>query len=494
MAPEDFYGKKVVIMGLGLHGGGRAAAQWFFQQGAEVVVTDLKDEQVLRSSVISLNQGTRNYRLAHPEKKLTSISYVLGKHRKEDFVSADLVIQNPGVPRESPYLEFARQAGIQIENEVTLLFLLTPHTPKVAVTGTRGKSTTSLLLYRMLIAQYGESALLGVAGVSESRTFFDGIDHIREREAVGTPLTVVMELSSWHLELFALHQLRPSIAIITNVFEDHLNRYVSFEEYRDTKTFIYRFQKENDTVVLNYDNPHTRSFGEHGVPGQLFWFSASSQTIDRGCFLNTGVINFVHDEKKTALCPTAALTPSGSHIIDNALAASTAAYLLGCSSASICEAITAFQGVPSRQEYLGEYDGRRWYDDTTSTSPDATIAALRTLGNRAKKNIILIAGGADKNCDFKNLAEEINTFCKAIILLSGTATPRLASDLGAVGFKGYVSFANSMQEAVTKAWNASTSGDILLLSPGAASFGMFVNEFDRGKQFRWCLESIKRNT
>ena len=494
MTPEDFYGKKVVIMGLGLHGGGRGAAQWFFQQGAEVIVTDTKDEQILRPSIVALNQATRNYRLAHSDKKFISISYVLGKHREEDFITADLIIQNPGVPRESPYLARAREAGIPIENEVTLLFLLTPNTPKIAVTGTRGKSTTAALIYSMLNVQYGSSVLLGVAGYSESRIFFDAIDHIRERELAGTPLEVVMELSSWHLELFSLHRLRPSVAVITNVFEDHLNRYTSFEEYRDTKTLIYRFQNDSDSVILNYDNSHTRSFGEHGTPGQLSWFSTSSGNIDRGCFIRDGVITFIQEGKQVTLCPVATLALSGQHSIENVLAASTAAWLQGCSSASIARAIEGFKGVPSQQEFVGEYEGRFMYDDTTSTSPDATIAALRTLGKSFEKNIILIAGGADKQCDFKNLASEIGRFCKTVILLSGTATPRLASDMGAIGFEGTISFANSMAEAVTKAWSASTSGDILLLSPGAASFGMFVNEFDRGKQFRWCLESIKKNT
>ena len=149
---QTFSDKKVVVMGLGLHGGGRSLAQWLFSQGAEVIVTDLKNRAELEISIFALDAWCRSWRLAHPDRGVTSIQYHLGGHREVDFESADLVLQNPGVPSESPYLACARSRGIPIENEATLFFRLTTGVPKIAVTGTRGKSTVVMLLGRIFSA------------------------------------------------------------------------------------------------------------------------------------------------------------------------------------------------------------------------------------------------------------------------------------------------------------------------------------------------------
>ncbi len=480
-------------MGLGFHGGGVASAQWFFQHGARVVVTDLKNETALRNSIIALNKGTRAYRLANPQASLTSISYALGQHREEDFRSADLIIQNPGVPRESPYMKYALDAGVPIENEVTLFFLLTPKTPKIAVTGTRGKSTTTALIYEMLSRKDSGAVLLGVAGYGVSRPFLSVLDNVRQKENTDTPMPCVMELSSWQIELFGAHRTRPNIVVITNVLEDHLNRYPNFEAYRDTKTAIYAFQGTEDAVVLNYDNEHTRFFGLRGVPSRLYWFSLDSKNIIQGCALDNDTVVWIEQGNVSKLITLPSKRSMGKHTIKNILAACTAGKIAGCTPSQMSDAILNFSGVPSRLERIGQKDGRVWYDDTTATSPDATLAALQTLGSSGTKNIILIAGGADKNCDFTELARAIARYCRATVLFAGTATPKLASAMGSQGYEGKIEFANSMREAVSRAWSLSKKDDILLLSPAAASFGMFVNEFDRGAQFREAFFSLATN-
>lgn len=476
-------------MGLGLHGGGMASAQWFFEHGAEVIVTDLKNEAALRDSIVVLNKNTRAYRLAHPEKKFISPEYVLGKHREEDFRTADLIIQNPGVPRESMYLSYAKESGVAIENEVTIFFLLTPDTPKIAVTGTRGKSTTAVLIYEMLKQKYPETLLLGVAGHGASHPFLSVVDRVIQKEDAHTPIPCVMELSSWQLELFTTHKTRPDIAVITNMFEDHLNRYADFWHYRATKTALYAFQDAKDAVVLNYDNEHTRYFGNAGVPSRLNWFSLENK-VSRGCYKKQENILCIDGVQKEYGHLRQEGVWSGVHMQQNFLAACTAASLFGISPEQINKAVEDFRGVPSRLECIGQKNERIWYDDTTSTSPDATIAALQALGSVERKNIVLIAGGADKNCDFSTLAISIVKYCRAVVLFAGTATPQLASAMGTEGYGGTVELANSMREAVTRAWKLSQMGDILLLSPGAASFGMFVNEFDRGAQFRAAFTSL----
>lgn len=475
-------------MGLGLHGGGRSAAQWCYEQGADVLVTDVKDENALRDSVIALNKSTRSYRLAHPKLELISISYALGGHREQDFMSADMIIQNPGVPRESSFLEIARSKGTPIHNEVTLFFLLTPHTPKIAVTGTRGKSSTAALIYHILKSHYSDTVLVGVAGTPESRSFLSVITHAREQELKGSPLTIVMELSSWQLELFDQYHCHPWIAVVTNVLDDHLNRYPSFESYRDTKKLIYQFQEKSEYTILNQDNQYTLAFGEAGIPGTLVWFTHNEKQLGVGCVLKGTSLHCTQGEKSEFLCDLSDGAKDRPHMAENILAASTAVLCAGVTQKVLCAAIASFPGLPGRLEFVREISGRSCYDDTTATSPDATRAALRSLGKADEPRIILIAGGADKNCDYSSLGLDIGKYCRAIILLSGTASPRLASAIGA--FSGTIAYANSMREAVDKAWRASEEGDILLMSPAAASFGMFVNEFDRGRAFREALEEL----
>jgi len=488
MTPQDLKGKRVVVMGLGLYGGGRAAAQWSFEQGAATIVTDVKDETALRDSVVALNKSARAYRLAHPEQELISITYALGGHREQDFASADLIIQNPGVPRESPFLGIARDNGIPIHNEVTLFYLLTPHTPKIAVTGTRGKSTTSALLYHILKSHYNDTVLVGVAGTPDSYSFLNIITSAREHEQRGSPLTVVMELSSWQLELFEEYHCHPWISVITNVLDDHLNRYPSFEAYRDTKKLIYQYQEKSEYTVLNHDNEYTRAFGQAGVPGTLVWFTRAKKLTGGGCFIDGSSLHCTEGEKNEFLCDLADTYKDRPHMVENILAASAGALCAGVTQKILCKTIDSFSGLPGRLELVREISGRAAYDDTTATSPDATRAALRSLGGNGDPRIILIAGGADKNCDYALLGADIARYCRALILLSGTASPRIATSLGP--FSNTIAFANSMKEAVEKAWSISREGDILLLSPAAASFGMFVNEFDRGRHYREALEEL----
>lgn len=475
-------------MGLGLHGGGRSAAQWCYEQGADVLVTDMKDENALRSSIIALNKSARSYRLAHPRQELISLSFALGGHRDRDFESADMIIQNPGVPRESRFLSIARSNGIAIHNEATLFYQLTPNTPKIAVTGTRGKSSTAALIHHILKSHYSDTILVGVANAPESYSFLSVITSIREQERNGSLFTVVMELSSWQLELFKEYGCHPWISVLTNVLDDHLNRYPSFESYRDAKKLIYQYQEKSEHTVLNRDNEHTRALGEAGVPGTLVWFSRTEKLSSKGCMMEGTSMHCSEIEKNEFLCDIAGITEKKPHMTENILAASAAVLCVGVTQKILCDAINSFPGLPGRLEFIGQRDGRSCYDDTTATSPDATRAALRSLGDENEPRVILIAGGADKNCDYSNLGSDIGKYCRALILLSGTASPRLATAIGS--FSGTVAYANSMQEAVDKAWSVSRESDILLLSPAAASFGMFVNEFDRGLAFRHALGKL----
>ncbi len=488
----DFSDKKVVVMGLGLHGGGLPVAKWFFSQGAEVIVTDLKSRQELLPTIEKLDAFCRSYRLKHSEKKFISIEYVLEGHRESDFRSAHIVVQNPAVPRSSLYLAIAQECNIPIENETSLFFLLTPTIPKIGVTGTRGKSTTTSLLFEMIRKIHPKAQQTSVALPDGSKGGFEVLDALIDasvRESAVPP--AVMELSSWQLEGLTTHALSPSIAVMTNISADHLNRYRDMEEYIDAKKTVYRFQKKGDSAIFNYDNALTRRCGEEYNNGTRYWFSVNSSEIERGTYVRNGVVMMRDGNGEHALFPISDIIPIGEHMIENMLAASCAAWVFGVKAEYIRDAVRTFRGIASRLEYIGEVKGRHCYNDTAATSPEGTVAALRALQSVPHEAIILLAGGSDKGLDFSSLASLIGETVSNCILFAGTATPHIVAALTERHAPCSIEYANSMQEAVQKAWHHSQEGDILLLSPACASFGLFINEFDRGKQFEECIKALK---
>src|SRR2546421_9930248 len=298
----DLRGKRVLIMGLGLQGSGMAAARYAAQQGAIVRVTDLKSPEILAPSVRALSG--------------LSIAFVLGEHRNEDFLWAEMVIRNPGISLSNPYVHLAYEHGASIEMEIALFFLACPGRI-LGVTGTRGKTTTSTLLYKIL-SESGAPTVLGgnVAGV-ETLSLLPQI----------TPETlVVLELSSWQLEGLAPHAVSPSVAVMTNIYADHLDTYENLEEYAGAKANIFRYQRPADLAIFNYDNPWTRRFGGE-APGET-WFTS----LERGGSFARGsdrVVPFVYTETPLV----------GKHNLENILLATTTAQLLGIPARTIAATV-----------------------------------------------------------------------------------------------------------------------------------------------------------
>src|SRR3954471_13444754 len=241
----DLRGKSALVMGLGIHGGGLGVARFLADHGAHVTVTDLRGPEQLQSSLDALAD--------------LPITFVLGQHRDEDFRSVDLVIRNPGVPRESRYLRIARASGAAIEMEMTLFFRLCPG-PILGITGTKGKTTTTLLAAAMLREQYPDTVVAGNLRVSALETL--------PRITAGTP--VVLELSSWQLEGLGEAHLSPQYACVTNVSPDHLNRYSGMADYAQAKKQIFRWQGHRGVVVLNHDDAEVASWAGE-APGVVVW-------------------------------------------------------------------------------------------------------------------------------------------------------------------------------------------------------------------------------
>lgn len=444
----ELRGKRVLVMGLGLHGSGIASARYAALQGAQVRVTDLRAASVLAPSIATL-QGL-------------PIEYVLGQHREEDFLWAEVVLHVPGVKRTSPYLQLAREHGAHIEQEIALFFHACPG-HLIGITGTRGKTTTSTLLYAIIRAS-GQHAVLGgnVSGV-ETLSLLPEI----------TPQTqVVLELSSWQLEALEPHHVSPAVAVMTNIYPDHLDTYAGMQEYAAAKATIFRHQRAGDLAVFNYDNEWTRRMGQT-APAAQTWFAS----LARGGSFKRG-----SDEVVPLLSCQTPL--HGAHNLENILLATTVARLLGVPDEIIASSVRTFRGVAHRLQEVALIKGVRYINDTTSTTPVAGVAALSSFAGP----IVLVAGGNTKHLPLEHWPALIVERCRDLILLEGSGTdellPAIDEQAHSCGRESplrgvFASFPHALQAAVA----LTRPGDTLLFSPGFTSFGMFLNEFDRGEQF-----------
>ncbi|MBI2640135.1 MAG: UDP-N-acetylmuramoyl-L-alanine--D-glutamate ligase [Candidatus Sungbacteria bacterium] len=443
-----FRNKKVLILGLGLHGGGVGAASFFAKAGAKVLVADLKSRKELASSLAAL-------------RRYESISYVLGRHRRKDIVAADLIIKNPGVPDNSPWLVLARVNKIPVASDIEFFFSYCP-AKIIGVTGTKGKSTTASLLAEFLRA--GTKKRVWLAG-NIRKSVFEILPQIRSDDHV------VLELSSFQLDSLANSRMSPHIAVITNIFPDHLNRYKSFKHYAGSKMNIFRYQKKKDLIFI--------------PRGDVFL-----EKITRGA-----VSRRVPVDVEKALRPYSSIIGKRffSHQIPSVALAVAVSRRFGVSELIIRKVLGRFRQLPGRLERVRVLSGVTFVNDTTATNPGSATAALRVLRERNGGGIVLIAGGSDKKLPVKDFAIAICKFAKAVVFLPGEATQKMNLEIrnpvyakataGKQKSKIIVREAKTMKEAVAKAYALAEKRDTVLLSPGAASFGLFRNEFDRGDQF-----------
>lgn len=495
-----FKNKRVTLMGLGLHGGGLGAALWLFRHGAKLTVTDLKDQHALAPSMADLERAYIQESRRQGKQAIHRIRYVLGRHEDADFSRTDLVIQNPDVRRENPFLAFAKQHGVPIESEISLFFQLCPW-PITAVSGSKGKTTVATLLGAICKAQDSRTVIAG----NLRKSALDSLDAIlRWRQ----PSPIVLELSSWQLESLAPHRLSPQVGILTNVLPDHLNRYDGIEHYAEAKSFIVKFQLGNDVAVLNADDRRVAAMGAkaQSAKRKVIFFSLKKKLRD-GWFVREGKIFFAQKGMRTVFMSIASLKVKGAHNVMNVMAACAAARALDIPLATVRKVARAFAGVPYRLETVAIKKGVRFVNDTTATMPDAAVAALETLSESRSlsswkrprgtlsrihvKKIILIAGGVDKKLEFEAWAKSIKKYVKHLVLFDGTATEKMEAALAAAKVNVSTAGARNMAEAVREARRHTKSGDVVLLSPGCASFGLFRHEFDRGDQFNREVKKIK---
>ncbi len=441
----DFKNKKITLMGLGLLGRGVGDAAFFAEAGADLTVTDLKSEKDLASSLEIL-------------KKYNNIKFVLGEHRLEDFRNADLVIKAAGVPLESPFIAEAEKNNVPIKMS-TQIFVENTKATVVGVTGTRGKSTVSYLLHAILNEHYkgtGHQVFLGgnILGVST----IDFLNKTKEGDVA------VLELDSWQLQGFK--DLSLKVAVFSTFMRDHLNYYGgSMEKYFADKANIYRSQKPDDTLVVSEQVlEYIEKFGP--------------KPVSKVVVAKAGDVPGLWQ-----------VQIPGEHNKLNIALASAAAKALGVAEETIKVAVEKFKAAPGRLEKIRNFNGIDIYNDTNSTTQEATIAGLKALGK--DKKTILIFGGADKKLQVDSLLSLIPEYAKALVVLPGSGTDTIKDKIEEMRSRLPIVFVRSMNEAVSEAVKFSISSDRILMSPGFASFGLFKNEYDRGDQFNAAIMNLK---
>ena len=433
--------QRVTVMGLGLFGGGVAVSRALARRGARVTVTDLKPEAELRESVEALNG--------------TGVEFHLGGHRDEDFRNVDLVIVNPAVPLDSPYLD----QGVPLESEMNLFFKLCRSKQIIGVTGSNGKTTTTTLIGEILQRGPGKVWVGGNIGTSL-------IEHV---DAIGPKDTVVLELSSFQLEHLGMIERSPNISVLLNITPNHLDRHRTMENYIEAKRQIVAHQKKKDLRILNSNDPVVRKFaGEQGR--ETCWFSTGA--TDNEIEITQGGVAKQYQLRERKL--------PGRFNLENMAASAATCLAVRQDIWKTCEEVFAtFPGVEHRLEFVGEVNGVNIYNDSIATNPESTIAALETLPGP----IVLLAGGYDKKLPFAGLAAAMKDRVR-ILVLTGQTADAIEESVRATRNPPEIARAASFDETVRLAREAARPGDTLLLSPACASFGEFRNFAERGRRFK----------
>ncbi len=451
----ELSGKRVVVMGLGRFGGGIGVTRWLCAEGAKVHVTDLADEAQLSESVAAL-EGL-------------PVTRRLGGHDLSDLDGCDLLVVSPAVDKaRSEFFQAAVGRGIAWSSEMNL-FLERCRGRMVGITGSVGKSTTTAMIGAVLEAaaktsewRHGRVWLGGNIGKSL----------LDELGGIGATDIVVLELSSFQLEDAASLRWSPHIAVVTNLKENHLDRHGTMEAYAAAKANLYAFQGAGDFLIMPHGN------GVEGLPSEwaerknLIRYSIDTET--RELAVEGGAVSGSRVRMTLAV--------PGLHNLQNAAAAVAVSRVLGVNDSTAASALASFKGLVHRLEFVGEIGGVKYYNDSKATTPDAAMTSLRAFDG----GVVVLVGGSDKGNSFTEFGRLLAQRAKAVVCMGDTREKIGAEVRRAMGASGgpRLSFASSFAEAMETARSAAVRGDVVLLSPGCASYDWFTNYEERGETFR----------
>jgi len=437
-------GKKIAVIGMGKTG--ISVAAFLGGRGAMVIVADAKPSREWGSAF----------------ERMAGESWLrVGEYGVSILDGVDLVVPSPGIPPGHEILNAARKMNIPIMSEIELAFRFI-RVPIIAVSGTNGKTTTTTLLGQML-AHAGKPVFVGgnIGNPLIEYAATDQTDHY-----------IVAEISSFQLQW--ADTFRPHIALLLNITCDHVDYHGSFEEYRRIKLRLFEHQNQGDLAVLNADDDAQKGIAS-SLRSQVVTFS-SGRKLPEGIFLQDHAMIYRRHGSPEESYPLKIIELPGLHNVENVMAAIVAARFCGCSSQNIVEAVSSFRGLPHRIEFAGEKQSVKYYDDSKGTNVDAVVRALQTF----QEPVILLLGGRDKDGNFKALLPFLPSRAKQVILF-GEARERIESQLGP-----HVPLvkAETLEAAVRLAHSHARLGDIVLLSPGCASFDEFANYRERGNYFK----------
>ncbi len=446
MIMNRYAGKKVAVLGMGKSG--IAVAKKLEQLGAYVFVSDSNPMEKLVEFVSDISSN--------------KIQYEVGGHT-DKVIDSDIIVMSPGVPLSLPIVKKAKKMGIPVIGEIEFAYGLYPDN-WISVTGTNGKSTTSVLIGEILKGEYGKRVC--VAG-NIGTPVTDALNTL-DKESI-----LVAELSSFQLE--TIDKFNPDIAVVLNLSPDHLDRYNNEEDYYNAKKRIYKNMGSNGYLVLNADDKRLKEWGEEAKKKvKVVFFSLKK--MQNGVWVEEGIIKYKFDGVESDLMSVKEINLKGMHNLSNQLAAVAVAKLKGLTDDKIKRALKNFSGLEHRMEFVKNVDGVDFYNDSKATTVESVACALDSF----ESPVVLIAGGYSKDGDYSKLSASIKEHCSNVILLGDTA-----NEMNELWNKIVpVSFAKNMEEAVSSAKSKSRKGDVVLLSPACASFDMYKNYKERGSEFK----------
>jgi UDP-N-acetylmuramoylalanine--D-glutamate ligase len=459
-------GRTVVVVGLAQTG--VAVARFCARRGARVIVTDGKPADQLAGPIAQLAG--------------VPVTWQLGGHDVQAFTSADLVVMSPGVPT-LPEMTAARAAGVEVIAEIELAYrFLDPAATLIAITGTNGKSTTTALTGALCEAS-GRPTFCG--GNLGNMPLIDAVDH----PANVPGGLIVAEVAAFMLENCT--SFRARAGVLTNVTEDHLDRFGTMARYAEMKGRIWDWQRPDDLAIANAADPWTMA-ETAGIPSRLVTFdSRPGATTEHGAVVAADrsalVLRGVTDggDGGEERYPTSDLVIVGNHNLENAMAAYLATRGVGVSVDAVRAGARAYRPLPHRMELVGDKAGIHYYDDSKGTNVASVAASVRGF----PRPLVLIAGGVDKGGSYRPMLEALDGVCKGIVLI-GQAAPLIRTAAALHGVRYPVIDAGDMHDAVRRATELCGAGDAVVLSPACASYDMFQNFGHRGRVFREAVSAV----
>ena len=453
--------KKILVVGMARSG--LAAARYLLRQGAVLVVNDSKSQEDLKDICQEL-------------ESMGDVRFILGRNPNIDEVQdIDMAVVSPGVPLDLDYIMAIKMNRKKVISEIELAYQagLKKNIRFVGITGTNGKTTTTSLVGEIFKAQGVETYVVGNIGNPA----------IEAVEMAGDGAVLVTELSSFQLE--SIDMFSPTASTVLNLTEDHLNRHHTMENYAKAKARIFENQVDDTVCILNYDDPITRSMAED-CHADVVFFSRKDK-FERGIYLDDDNNIIVNNEiEEIALLKADELSLPGGHNLENCMAAIGLTLALGVEIEVLVKVLKTFKAVEHRLEYVDTVKGVKYVNDSKGTNPDSTIKAVQSYNDP----IILIAGGYDKGSDFNELFEIAKDYVRSVVILGQTGD-LIEETARKHGFTDLYRV-NDLKEAVEKSAQIAKEKDIVLLSPACASWGMYNNYEERGREFKKLVADLEK--